>query len=88
MRKGIADLHRRAEVSRACNDRYFDALATLATLDTDETLSDIIPAVCQTSAIHNFILKLTAMEKTPSNVLNSGAVKIICRIIIKNFYFD
>lgn len=29
MRKGIADLHRRAEVSQATNDRYFDALVSV-----------------------------------------------------------
>jgi len=28
MRKGIADLHRRAEVSQACNNRYLEALAS------------------------------------------------------------
>lgn len=27
MRKGVSDLHRRSEVSQACNDRYADALA-------------------------------------------------------------
>jgi hypothetical protein len=44
MRKGIADLHRRSEVSLACNHRYLDALATL---DTDDTLSNLIPPVCK-----------------------------------------
>jgi len=34
MRKGVADLHRRAEVSQQCNDRYSDALASLDTNDT------------------------------------------------------
>lgn len=29
MRKGIADLHRRAETSQACNDRYLRALASV-----------------------------------------------------------
>jgi hypothetical protein len=29
MRKGIADLHRRAEVSQAANDRYLEALASV-----------------------------------------------------------
>jgi hypothetical protein len=31
MRRGIADLHRRAEVSRASNQRYLDALAATDT---------------------------------------------------------
>lgn len=34
MRKGIADLHRRAQVSQACNERYAEALAA-----TDTTIS-------------------------------------------------
>jgi hypothetical protein len=38
MRKGIADLHRRAEVSQAANERYLDALAVV---DDDTTLAQI-----------------------------------------------
>ena len=30
LRKGVADLHRRAEVSQACNERYGEALATVS----------------------------------------------------------
>jgi len=30
MRKGVADLHRRTQISQACNDRYLDALASLS----------------------------------------------------------
>jgi hypothetical protein len=30
MRRGVADLHRRAETSPACNDRYMRALASVA----------------------------------------------------------
>ena len=44
MRKGIADLHRRAEVSKACNQRYLDALSTLS---TDQAVSSIVQPVCQ-----------------------------------------
>jgi len=44
MRKGIADLHRRAEVSQACNERYLDALATL---DTDRPVGDIVDTICR-----------------------------------------
>lgn len=43
MRKGIADLHRRSEVSQACNERYLHALATL---NTDSTLSRLVHPVC------------------------------------------
>ncbi len=39
MRKGIADLHRRAEVSNACNERY---LCHLATIDCSQTLAEVL----------------------------------------------
>jgi hypothetical protein len=39
MRKGIADLHRRAQVSQKVNDRYLDALAQT---DDRTTLNDLI----------------------------------------------
>jgi len=39
MRKGIADLHRRAEVSQKANDRYLDALASV---DDSTTLRELI----------------------------------------------
>jgi hypothetical protein len=44
LRKGIADLHRRAEVSQASNERYLDALASL---DTDTQLNKLIEPVCR-----------------------------------------
>jgi len=44
MRKGIADLHRRAEVSQQCNNRYADALASL---DTTTPLGTLAAVVCR-----------------------------------------
>lgn len=44
MRKGVADLHRRAELSQAINERYLDALATI---EVRETLHDIVAPVCR-----------------------------------------
>jgi hypothetical protein len=38
LRKGVADLHRRAEVSEKINDRYVDSLATVA---APETLAEV-----------------------------------------------
>lgn len=38
LRRGIADLHRRAQVSQAANDRYLDALASV---DTTMTLAEL-----------------------------------------------
>jgi hypothetical protein len=49
MRKGIADLHRRAEVSQAANDRYLDALAAVA--DTT-SLGELAARLCQPARRH------------------------------------
>jgi hypothetical protein len=39
MRKGIADLHRRAEVSQKANERYLDALASV---DDSNSLRELV----------------------------------------------
>jgi hypothetical protein len=44
MRQGIADLHRRCEVSHAANDRYSDALAAI---EDDEPLGALTRHVCR-----------------------------------------
>jgi hypothetical protein len=44
LRKGVADLHRRAEVSQASNTRYLDALAAV---DDGSTLEEVLAPVCQ-----------------------------------------
>ena len=44
MRKGIADLHRRAEVSQAINDRFANALATA--LDDSATVQELAAPLC------------------------------------------
>lgn len=44
LRQGVADLHRRAQVSQAVNDRYLDALATV---DNTTPLGDFVWDVCR-----------------------------------------
>jgi hypothetical protein len=44
MRRGVADMHRRAQVSQAANDRYAEALAAL---DTTTPLGQLAAAVCR-----------------------------------------
>lgn len=44
MRKSIADIFRRAQVSQASNERYLDALASL---DTDSPLSKLVEPICR-----------------------------------------
>jgi hypothetical protein len=49
LRKGIADLHRRAQVSQAANERYLDALANV---DDETTLADIFDQVAKPTTWH------------------------------------
>jgi hypothetical protein len=44
LRKGVADLHRRAEVSQKSNERYLDALAAV---NHDQPLGEMITDLCQ-----------------------------------------
>lgn len=44
LRKGVADLHRRAEVSQNSNERYLDALAAV---NHDQPLGEMISDLCQ-----------------------------------------
>jgi len=46
MRKGVADLHRRAQVSQQCNERYLDSLAACPTATT---LGETVTGVCSRS---------------------------------------
>ena len=49
LRRGIADLHRRAEVSRKATERYLDALASI---DEDTTLDDVLHRLGQPTYWH------------------------------------
>jgi hypothetical protein len=44
LRKGSADIHRRAEISQAANERYVEALATV---DDSRSLAELAEAVCR-----------------------------------------
>jgi hypothetical protein len=44
MRKGVADMHRRAEISQQSNDRYGEALASL---DTTTPIGTLAAGVCR-----------------------------------------
>src|SRR6266566_832263 len=49
LRRGIADLHRRAEVSRTATERYLDALASV---DEDTTLDNVLHRLGQPTYWH------------------------------------
>jgi hypothetical protein len=44
MRKGVADLHRRATISQSANERYLQALAAV---DTEATLAETTASLCR-----------------------------------------
>jgi hypothetical protein len=44
LRKGVADIHRRVEISQAANERYIEALASV---DESRSLAELTQAVCQ-----------------------------------------
>jgi hypothetical protein len=44
LRRGVADLHRRTQVSQAANERYLDALAAV---DTSMPLGKLVEQICQ-----------------------------------------
>lgn len=44
MRKGVADLKRRADVSQACNERYMEAMAKV---EVEQVLGDTVQRICR-----------------------------------------
>jgi len=50
LRHGVADLHRRAAVSQAANDRYLEALASA---DTSIPLGELVRSVCTPTIWHD-----------------------------------
>jgi hypothetical protein len=44
MRKGVADLNRRAQISQACNERYLNALGSIR---VDRPLGEIVQVLCR-----------------------------------------
>lgn len=50
LRKGVADLHRRAEISQASNERYLEALASV---DHAEPLEQIVNDLCRPVTWHD-----------------------------------
>jgi hypothetical protein len=50
LRKGVADLHRRSQISQKCNERYLEALGTV---DSSDTLLETAGAICQRTTWHH-----------------------------------
>jgi len=77
LRKGVADLHRRAKISQASNARYLDAVATI---ETDTTLAQATAEVSQRTKWKGRsarALNLLSLEDTRLlNTVNRGEFKI------------
>ena len=67
MRKGIADLHRRAEVSQAANDRYANALASV---DDTRSVGELAAKLCQP-------VKHNGRRARPLNPYNPDDAKLL-----------
>jgi hypothetical protein len=50
LRKGVADLQRRSQISQKCNERYLDALGSV---EAAETLAETAGPLCQRTEWHN-----------------------------------
>lgn len=50
LRKGVADLHRRSQISQKCNERYLEALGSV---DAAQTLDETAGPLCQRTVWHN-----------------------------------
>lgn len=50
LRKGVADLHRRSQISQKCNERYLEALGSV---EATETLAETAGPLCQRTTWHN-----------------------------------
>lgn len=69
MRKGIADLKRRADVSQASNERYLDALAAVG---ADSPLAAIVAPVCRPVAFNGERVRaLRPWEREDQTLLQS-----------------
>jgi len=69
LRKGVADLHRRAEISQKSNERYLDALSAA---DTDATLGESAEPICRrTSWQGRSVRALNPLSETDAALLSA-----------------
>lgn len=73
MRKGVSDLHRRAEVSQASNERYLDHLASANIAETlQETAGDICKRVRKDGKSHRALIPWNKDDYRTLQFLASG----------------
>jgi hypothetical protein len=77
LRKGVADIQRRAEISQAANERYVEALASM---DDSRSLAELAEAVCRSivwqGKRHRALNPLSAEDGRLLEVVNRGEFAI------------
>lgn len=69
LRKGVADLHRRTEISQKCNARYLDALSVV---DSEKTLAETTSPICQrTTWKGRSVRALNPLSEDDANLLHA-----------------
>jgi hypothetical protein len=75
-RKGIADLHRRAQVSQAANERY---LASIAAVEDTTALGDLASQLCQPAQMDGRRVRaLNPFSLEDARLLGGGQPRRIC----------
>ena len=72
LRKDVADLHRRCEISQKCNERYLEALAPV---ESTTTLGQATEKVCQRTTFHG----RSAHALNPHSESDAQLLQTICR---------
>jgi hypothetical protein len=66
LRRGVADVHRRAQVSQAANQRYLDALAAT---DTSTPLGELVREICKPTIYRNCRMRALHLWADPDLAL-------------------
>jgi hypothetical protein len=77
LRSGISDMHRRAEISQASNDRYLDAIASV---DASSSLGDLLKKICEPTTYNGKRVRALAphsqQDLTLLRIVNRGEFSI------------
>jgi hypothetical protein len=77
MRKGVSDLHRRGQVSQACNERYLDSLAAASVNETlQQTAGDICSPVIKPGRRHRALNPFNAQDLNLLQFIARGEMQL------------
>jgi hypothetical protein len=78
LRQGVADLHRRAAVSQAANDRYLESMASV---DSPEPLAKLIEPLCRP-------VRRPGQKARPLNPLSAGDAALLAAVARGEFLLN